>query len=225
MKVIVFDLGGTLMQYVGMPHSWVDFYTQGFETIMERFSCNITGETLAHSLQLLKDFNPRVNPRETEYSAENIFKEVLKEWALEVSISDVIEVFWSGLKLNAEIYPDTIEALEILKEKGYKIAALTDLPSAFPDKLFQRDISELMDHLDYYVSSEIAGYRKPNCKGLEMIADWFRVPLTELLFVGDEEKDRKTAERANCRFVRIQRGEKTERCIGDLWELTEWYLD
>lgn len=35
MKVIVFDLGGTLMQYVGMPYSWVEFYTKGFEMIRE----------------------------------------------------------------------------------------------------------------------------------------------------------------------------------------------
>ena len=26
LKVVVFDLGGTLMQYIGMPYSWVDFY-------------------------------------------------------------------------------------------------------------------------------------------------------------------------------------------------------
>lgn len=36
MKVIVFDLGGTLMQYVGMPHSWVEFYQQGFEAICRK---------------------------------------------------------------------------------------------------------------------------------------------------------------------------------------------
>ena len=33
MKVVVFDLDGTLMQYVGMPYSWEDFYYKGFEEI------------------------------------------------------------------------------------------------------------------------------------------------------------------------------------------------
>ena len=33
MKGVVFDLGGTLMQYVGMPYSWEDFYYKGFEEI------------------------------------------------------------------------------------------------------------------------------------------------------------------------------------------------
>lgn len=34
LKTVVFDLGGTLMQYVGMPYSWVDFYYKGFESII-----------------------------------------------------------------------------------------------------------------------------------------------------------------------------------------------
>ena len=36
----------------------------------------------------------------------------------------------------AEIYPETINVLQKLK-KGYTIAALTDLPSAMPDEIFQ----------------------------------------------------------------------------------------
>lgn len=30
MKVIVFDLGGTLMEYEGMPLNWSNYYEQGF---------------------------------------------------------------------------------------------------------------------------------------------------------------------------------------------------
>ena len=44
MKIIVFDLGGTLMQYVGMPYPWVDFYYQGFDAITQKYDCNISQE-------------------------------------------------------------------------------------------------------------------------------------------------------------------------------------
>ena len=48
-----------------------------------------------------------------------------------------------------------------------------------------------------------------------MIAERFGVPLSELALVGDEEKDVRTAERAGCRFVRIDRnGEREESIIG-----------
>lgn len=154
MKVVVFDLGGTLMQYVGMPYSWVDF-------------------------------------------------------------------FWDGLELKAEIYSDTIEVLSILKEKGYYLVALTDLPNAMPDEIFKSGISEMLKYLDYYVSSSVAGYRKPHNKGLQMISDKVGIPITELLFVGDEEKDRKTALNAKCKFIHIHRNENMTGGISDLYELLE----
>lgn len=223
MKVAVFDLGGTLMQYVGMPHSWADFYHKGFESIIQKYKCNISQEVVEKSLQMLKDFNPRINYREIEYSAEYIFTKILESWQMDIPIHNCIETFWSGLELKAEIYPETINVLQKLKEREYAIAALTDLPSAMPDEIFRRDISELLNRFDYYVSSSLAGYRKPNCKGIQMISDKFSVPITDLIFIGDEEKDRETAHKANCRFVRIQRTKTSQddESIEDLRELLE----
>lgn len=111
--------------------------------------------------------------------------------------------------------------LQKLKEKGYTIAALTDLPSAMPDDIFKRDISELLGCFEYYVSSSVAGYRKPNCKGLQMIAERFSVSITELIFVGDEEKDRRTAMNANCKFIWVQHTEKNKESIDNLYELLQ----
>ena len=219
MKIIVFDLGGTLMQYVGMPYSWVDFYYQGFDAIIQKYDCNISKEDVEKSIHILKDFNPRVNYREVEYSAEYIFAKALEHWHIDTPIANCIETFWSGLRLSAEIYTDTIDVLQILKAKGYVIATLTDLPNAMPDEVFKRDISDLINYFDYYVSSSIAGYRKPHIKGLQMIAGKYGVPITELVFVGDEEKDRKTALGANCKFVHIQRNESSSGSISNLYEL------
>lgn len=221
MKIIVFDLGGTLMQYVGMPLSWVDFYEQGFESIIQKYGGNVSKEDVDKSLQILKEFNPRVNYREVEYPAEHIFAKALEHWSMEAPLEGCIETFWQGLKLTAEIYPDTIEVLQRLKEEGYIIATLTDLPNAMPDKVFQKDISELLDYFDYYVSSSIAGYRKPHIQGLQMISDKYSVPVTELVFVGDEEKDRKTATNAKCRFIHIRRTEASGESISNLYELLE----
>ncbi len=221
MKVIVFDLGGTLMQYVGMPYSWVEFYRQGLDSIINKHGCKISQKDMEKSLQRLREFNPRISGREVEYSAEFIFSEVLAHWRLNIPIRSCIEAFWSGLELRAEIYPDTIEVLQKLREKGYVIAVFTDLPSAMPDDIFRRDISELSEYFDYYVSSYVAGYRKPCCKGLQMISEKFAIPMEELIFVGDEEKDRKTAANAKCRFIWMQRGESNPESIGDLYELWE----
>lgn len=223
MKVIVFDLGGTLMEYVGMPYSWVDFYTEGLEAIIQKLHYPVLPEAVEQSLQMLKEFNPRQSGREVEYPADYIFDKVLAHWQVDAPISACIEAFWSGLQLKARVYPDTIPVLQELKEKGYAAAALTDLPSAMPDERFRRDISGLLPYLDYYVSSSVAGYRKPNSRGLELISERFAIPVPELIFVGDEEKDRETAARAGCSFIWIQRGEKKEGSICSLYELLKLF--
>ena len=209
------------MQYEGMSYSWVEFYQQGIDAIIQKYNCNVSMEDIQKSVQILKDFNPRVSGREVEYSAEHIFSNALEHWNIDTPIKNCIETFWQGLKLSAKIYPDTIEVLKQLKEKGYIIVTLTDLPNAMPDEIFKKDISELLSYFDYYVSSCVAGYRKPNCKGLQMISDKYGVPVTELVFVGDEEKDRKTACNANCKFVHIQRTTKSEGSISSLYELLQ----
>lgn len=219
MSVTVFDLGGTLMEYEGMPHSWVDYYEQGFANINRKFGLNKSAADISKSAELLKAFNPRVKYREEEYSPEYIFSRVLEHWHTDVDVTDCVYAFYGGLRLNAVIYPDTVPVLRELKDRGYRIAALTDLPTAMPDELFKRDIAELREYLDVYVSSSSCGFRKPNCTGLRLISEYFGVPITELIFVGDEEKDRKTAENAGCKFIRIARngGEG----IHDLYELLD----
>lgn len=92
------------------------------------------------------------------------------------------------------------------------------MPSVMPDEIFKRDISELLGYFDYYVSSSVSGYRKPNCRGLQMIAEKFTIPITELIFIGDEEKDRKTAYNANCKFIWIQRVKEQKESIDNLCE-------
>ena len=219
LKVVVFDLGGTLMQYIGMPYSWVDFYYQGFKAIAEKYCSDFSPDKIQASVDILKQFNPRVNYRENEYSAEYIFSTALEAWKLNVSIQECIETFWKSLNLKAEIYDDTISVINELKHKGYAIAVLTDLPNAMPDYIFKKDIEELLSCFDFYVSSSVAGYRKPNIAGLKMISDKFNTSLCDLIFIGDEEKDRQTAINANCKFIKIDRTKTRDNSIDSLFAL------
>lgn len=219
MKVIVFDLGGTLMEYIGMPHSWINFYKQGVEHIVEKNKYNISKKEIEETINILKSFNPRINYREIEYPAEYIFTKAFQHWNVNISIKNCIDEFWSGLRLKAVIFKDTIPVLSRLKKQGYIISTLTDLPSAMPDYIFKKDIQKLTNYFDYYVSSEISGYRKPNSKGLEMIAEKHGIPVENIIFVGDEEKDKETALNFGCRFIQINRAEIKEGCINSLDEL------
>lgn len=69
-KVIVFDLGGTLMEFEGMPLSWLPYYPQGFAAVDQALSLGLSQEEIDGSVQILKEYNPRYTPREEEISPE-----------------------------------------------------------------------------------------------------------------------------------------------------------
>ena len=46
LKSIVFDLGGTLMEYVGMPLNWSTYYIHGFEKVNEVLNLNLNNTIL-----------------------------------------------------------------------------------------------------------------------------------------------------------------------------------
>lgn len=219
MKVIVFDLGGTLMEFVNMPPSWIDYYRQGFEEIAKRSTNKISDNDIDLSAEIMKTYNPRMNYREIEYSPEFIFEKCLGHWNMDINLDEAIQAFFDSFRLNTIIYDDSIEMLKFLKSKGYVCCALTDIPSAMPDKYFKRLIPGLLEQIDYYVSSQSCGYRKPNTYGIKLIAQKYNVKLSDLIFVGDEEKDKKLAERIGCSFYLIDR--KSRNNSADIHNMSE----
>ena len=204
-KVIVFDIGGTLMEYKNMPLSWLDFYKDGFRYVCSELSLNITENDIDKSFEVLKSYNPRINPREVDVTPEVIFSEATAHWQGKIELSDVINKFYESMNLTAYIYPETLDFLDKLKADGYKIAALTDVAIGMPDELHESYFPELLPYFDMYVSSISCGYRKPNPKGLSDIAENFGVAYYEMIMIGDEEKDIKTAKRFGCKSVLIDR--------------------
>lgn len=202
-KVIVFDLGGTLMEFSGMPLNWSDYYPRGFKTVGEKNSLSLSDDEIAESSEILRSFNPRLSGRENEIAPEVIFEQAISHWRNKPGIETVINDFFSGLELHPLIYEHAYKAIDTAKQSGCKVAVLTDLPNGMPDELFKDSIHDLLAHIDLYVSSQSCGYRKPSAMGISCIADRYGIGISDLLFVGDEEKDHKTAMNAGCDFMFI----------------------
>lgn len=218
-KVIVFDFGGTLLEYKGMPLNWSEYYQQGFENVSKSLGFNASELEILKSVDIMKAYNPRFSGREEEIAPEIIFRDAIKNWEGNDKVEDintVIDSFFEGIELKAEVFEYSFKIINMLKSQGCKVACLTDLPNGMPDRIFKRGFKELIDSLDLYVSSQSCGYRKPNKNGLIYIADWFGCDILQMLFVGDEDKDKKTAENAGCRFVRIDDYIKGKREYGNL---------
>lgn len=74
--------------------------------------------------------------------------------------------------------------------------------------------------IDYFVTSAKCGYRKPNEAGLVMLSTLIDVPIDEMIFIGDEEKDIKTAQNAGCISVLVNRSTES-KTYGQTYEVNE----
>ena len=202
-KAVVFDLGGTLMEYIGMPLNWEEFYYRGFQNVNLVNALNLSEEEILEAVKVLKEYNPRNNGREYEVDPEIIFGDATVKWRSKPEPGKIIDDFFFGMSLEARIFDHTTGLIDKCKKSGFSVACLTDLPNGMPDRMFRNAISEIEPLFDLYVSSQICGFRKPSKKGLEYIADIFGIEVSEILFVGDEKKDENTAINAGCPFEYI----------------------
>lgn len=205
LKAVVFDIGGTLMEYRNMPNVWIDYYKTGFEFIRDKLMIDINEDDISESVEVLKSYNPKIKYREEDIAPEIIFGDVCANWKCRYDLAEVIDVFYRSMGLTPYIYPETIPVLESLKEQGYIIATLTDVATGMPDELHKSYFPELMPYFDIYVSSQSCGYRKPNPKGLNDISERFGISADEMIFIGDEQKDITVTKRFGCKSVLIDR--------------------
>ena len=188
-KAVAFDLGGTLMEYKGMPLNWDEYYYRGFQNVNQLNELSLAEEDILNATKVLKEYNPRNCGREYEVAPEIIFEEATAGWKKKTSIGKIIDDFFSGMSLEACIFDYSAGIIKECKKKGLIVSCLTDLPNGMPDKMFRKSIITIDSLFDLYVSSQICGARKPNKKGLEYIADYFGIDVSDILFVGDEKKD------------------------------------
>ena len=204
-KVAAFDIGGTLMEYKGMPGVWIDYYENGFKHVREKLLPQLTDMDIASGVEILRGYNPTIKYREADYSHKRIFGEIAEKWNVNISGDKIAYCFFEAFPLEAYTYQETISVLQKLRDNGIKIATLTDVATGMPDELHKSYFPELMPYFDLYVSSTSCRYRKPNIKGLVDIAVHFGVNPDEMIFIGDERKDVLVANSFGCTSVYINR--------------------
>ncbi|NLT52500.1 MAG: HAD family hydrolase [Ignavibacteria bacterium] len=215
-KVVIFDLGETLIEYVNVPLSWKNLYPEIFNRINEYNMLGLSEHQIEKICCNLEKYNTRINPREKEFSAEYIFFNILEEFRIydDIITQKIIPQFFNFFQQKRKTYPETEEVLKTLKENGLKTAIFTDVPYGMPDEFVFEDIKSFASYIDKVVTSVSAGFRKPNPAGLEMICDHFPADKNEIIYVGNEEKDIIVCKNIGCKSVLINR-EETPKNFGE----------
>lgn len=124
-----------------------------------------------------------------------------------IAIEKLIGV-WNKTRLLAQIYPETVETLKALKEKGIKLAIISNAPSNNVEPVLERfDIKQYFD--DVFLSHE---YGKLKTDGLfELALKKMKLKKTDVISVGDSiETDIKGAEAAGIKAYLIDRKGRRE---------------
>ena len=204
-KAVVFDIGQTLTYYP-FPLNWSKLYRPAFETVSKNLGIAISDEEYDHIGNVLSRYNTRINPREIEVSSDVIFGEILESTKIDrFLINDIKREFYSFFRTDVEVYPEAEDVLKELKRKNILTATLSDVPYGMDNEYALGDLGKLIEYIDLPYTSNDIGFRKPLGIGLIRIAEEFHIDPSELVFVGDEQKDIECAHNAGTKGILINR--------------------
>ena len=124
------------------------------------------------------------------------------------------ELYWSAMLEGAECYVGLKQALEELREAGYRLGIGTNM-TAYPQYCKLRKLGILSD-FDFLVTSEEALAEKPAAGLFERCVAYARCEADECLYIGDEvKKDVQGAENAGLNAL-LYDPEGTRHSAGDL---------
>ena len=95
---------------------------------------------------------------------------------------------------RSHLYPQVRETLSALRERGVKLAVVTNKESRYTATVL--DAHQLMPLLDLIVSGDTLPTKKPDPAGIQRCLAQFDVPRQRALFVGDSSIDVATARNA-----------------------------
>lgn len=203
-----FDLGDTLLRYEGVTRSWSPGYREALR--VAAVACGRTlGEPEAdRAVSVLERYNTRLTPRCREVSEGVIFGQVAAALMFNPGDSRTIaDAFFGFYQRRVTAYPDALETLRQLNGLGVAVGVLTDVPYGMDRARVEADLAAAgLDGLVALLLTSVeVGERKPAQSGFLRLAAGLSVPIRELTYVGNEEKDIEGANAAGARSVLIDR--------------------
>lgn len=195
-KAIIFDLWGTIIEtgVVPSPSRQVKYFLrvqQSFPDFIVAFE---------HSF-MTKKFN----------SLQEAFENVVKDFNLKIPdfVYEKLVGTWNKNAILSKIYPETLEVLQELKNRGYKLYLLSNTDQfSFEQINTKFQLNELFDKV--YPSFE-TGLLKANIEAYKQILKENDLNAEDVIMIGDSvDSDIKSAERAGIKGILVDRNDTRE---------------
>ncbi|WP_435627542.1 phosphoglycolate phosphatase [Candidatus Ferrigenium straubiae] len=108
----------------------------------------------------------------------------------------IFEKHYAGLLLDSKPYDGVIEGLEAMRAAGFRLGCITNKASRFTGPLLEG--VGLAKYFEIVVSGDTLPEKKPHPLPLLHVAEFFGVPVEQLLMIGDSLNDTLAARAAGC---------------------------
>ena len=187
-KVVLFDVGSTLIFF---DEAWIEIFPKMYRALYQ--SLNESGLNLDPSF--LKNIDQYLSAYFKENAAEYIelpmekkIVRLLGEYGYENIPEDIIHKAAKDMyQISQEHWHpenDALPMLEVLKSSGYRMGIISNADYA-------NDVETLIDkghfraYMELILISARVGMRKPHPAMFQMALDFFKVPASQVVMVGD----------------------------------------
>jgi len=108
----------------------------------------------------------------------------------------IFEKHYAGLLLGSKPYDGVTEGLEAMRAAGFRLGCITNKAARFTGPLLEG--SGLAKYFEIAVSGDTLPEKKPHPLPLLHVAEFFGVPVEQLLMIGDSLNDTLAARAAGC---------------------------
>ena len=197
LRAVVFDLGGTLLEYDSREFSYMDLHRTGLRGLHAHLSgdgVNLPSEGTfcEYMLARTEERWRRSLVRMEGLNTVDVFTDFLPEMGIDmhsVVMNDLLWAFYRPMVSYIRSYEDTLETLSHLRSMGYRIGLISN--TTWPGILHDADLArfELTDMFDVRTYSSESLYAKPHPEiFLETLATLGTQP-GEAVFIGDRLHD------------------------------------
>lgn len=231
-RAVGFDLGGTLIEYEGVPLDWQQEYPTALTAVASLWTDCLPAPQLEAGTAVLRRFNTRLTPRACEVDHTVIFGELLTAMnappaQVPALIDPAADAFFTVFQRRARPVPEARQVVDAFLGAGIPVGVLTDVPYGMPRRLALSDLDAAGFGVlaATTVTSVDVGVRKPDPRGFVALATRLSCSPHEMLFVGNEQKDVQGALAAGMSAVMLWRGDTPtptwgqHHCVSDLAEL------
>jgi putative hydrolase of the HAD superfamily len=204
-----FDLGETLYHYARPPLSWIERTRPTVDRLVLACGIDRSKADIAAAHLGMASYSAYLRQRIEKTTREDVLTDVLAKLGGRTAkrVEAAVDGAFTFCRAGLEAYPDAVETLAALKEAGFAVGALTNVPFGMPRRTIRRDLvrSGLAPSVDCFITSVDVGLRKPHRAAFEWLAVTLGVRLDELAYVGNLPTDVTGAKACGCVPVFLDR--------------------